>query len=436
MSRANLLSPFDDFTRFSADVAFVHQRGYCRETWTYKQLAAEALRRAGQLKERGIWPTDRVLLWGPNSAEWAAVFGGCLCAGPLSSPSTIPPLPSLPPVSPLTPRSNSPSFRPPSHPSRLLSLPSSWRNPPTPHVFPPRFPPVNYATSASLATRLPKSSSPLGPPAIPVSSFSPTVTSSPISSHLRRASRSTGNSSVESRFRSISWPSWFRRYSAPTSSSKTRLSPTKSSKPSNANVPPLSLSSRACSIPFATHKSLSLVKPCRSHPVRRRVEIQPSISSRVRILLQSIQQRIRNSVSSIRHPQVHSLDLRAIRPVRQPPQRHAPHHLAIRSCQQDPCVIRKILPPKFPTVLANLHARRSVVFLHQPKGQINLRRVRPEDSDLHGSTACASRSVTKAPFWPSLTYVGPASCPEVTRRVRGGPPPITSLGCLRQMSKT
>ena len=81
MPRANLLSLFDDFARFSRDIAFVQQRGYRRETWTYKKLSAMALRRSLELQQAGVSTSDRVLLWGPNSAEWVASFWGCLLRG-------------------------------------------------------------------------------------------------------------------------------------------------------------------------------------------------------------------------------------------------------------------------------------------------------------------------------------------------------------------
>ena len=81
MSRVNLLSLFDEFARFSSDIAYVQQRGYRRETWTYEKLLKCAVVRALQLKDCGVQPDDRVLIWGPNSAEWAAAFWGCLLRG-------------------------------------------------------------------------------------------------------------------------------------------------------------------------------------------------------------------------------------------------------------------------------------------------------------------------------------------------------------------
>jgi long-chain acyl-CoA synthetase len=93
MSRANLLSLFDEFARFSSGVAIVQQRGYRREAWTYQKLAGAAVLRALQLKEHGVRTGDCVLLWGPNSAEWVAAFWGCLLRGgvvvPLDDSSTL-----------------------------------------------------------------------------------------------------------------------------------------------------------------------------------------------------------------------------------------------------------------------------------------------------------------------------------------------------------
>jgi long-chain acyl-CoA synthetase len=81
MSRPNLLSLFDDFHRQRKDIAVIQRRGYRRESWTYASLAKVAFRLAHDLKERGVRTGDRVLLWGPNCAEWTAAFWGCLLRG-------------------------------------------------------------------------------------------------------------------------------------------------------------------------------------------------------------------------------------------------------------------------------------------------------------------------------------------------------------------
>src|SRR6202521_193361 len=81
MSRPNLLSLFDDFRRHRRDVGAVQRCGYRRESWTYAKLAKVAFRLVHDLKQSGVRTGDRVLLWGPNSAEWMAAFWGCLLRG-------------------------------------------------------------------------------------------------------------------------------------------------------------------------------------------------------------------------------------------------------------------------------------------------------------------------------------------------------------------
>jgi long-chain acyl-CoA synthetase len=86
MPRKNLLSLFADFWRFSGDVAVVQRRGYRREKLTYTELYAQIQFRSHALAGRGISPGDRVLLWGPNSAEWVACFWGILLRGAIAVP--------------------------------------------------------------------------------------------------------------------------------------------------------------------------------------------------------------------------------------------------------------------------------------------------------------------------------------------------------------
>jgi len=86
MPRANLISLFAEFERYARDVAIVQRRGYRRESWTYERLAGVAFACAYSLKNRDIRTGDRVLLWGPNSAEWMAAFWGCLLRGAVAVP--------------------------------------------------------------------------------------------------------------------------------------------------------------------------------------------------------------------------------------------------------------------------------------------------------------------------------------------------------------
>ncbi|HXT75734.1 MAG TPA: AMP-binding protein [Candidatus Eisenbacteria bacterium] len=86
MPRPNLNSLFDDFARYASHVAVVQRRGYRRESWTYAKLRSVAVASAHELRQRGIRTGDRVLLWGPNSAEWMASFWACLLLGAVAVP--------------------------------------------------------------------------------------------------------------------------------------------------------------------------------------------------------------------------------------------------------------------------------------------------------------------------------------------------------------
>jgi long-chain acyl-CoA synthetase len=81
MSRKNLLTLLDEFARFGSDVAVVQRRDYRREKLTYAELSSYALFWSYALCGRGVGPGDRVLLWGPSSAEWVAAFWGILLRG-------------------------------------------------------------------------------------------------------------------------------------------------------------------------------------------------------------------------------------------------------------------------------------------------------------------------------------------------------------------
>jgi long-chain acyl-CoA synthetase len=86
MPRKNLLSLFAEFVRFGGDVAVVQTRGYRREKLTYRELRANAEAWSRALAGRGVVPGDRVLLWGSNSAEWAAGYWGVLLRGAVAVP--------------------------------------------------------------------------------------------------------------------------------------------------------------------------------------------------------------------------------------------------------------------------------------------------------------------------------------------------------------
>src|SRR5260370_12788643 len=86
MHRKTLLSLFADYGGVGGDVAVIQRRGYRREKLTYKELYASARCWRQALAAQGVVPGDRVLLWGPNSAEWVACFWGILLRGAVVVP--------------------------------------------------------------------------------------------------------------------------------------------------------------------------------------------------------------------------------------------------------------------------------------------------------------------------------------------------------------
>lgn len=59
----------------------MQHRGYRTVRWSYQQVAGAAFQFARELDARAIQKGDRLLLWGPNSAEWVTVFLGCALRG-------------------------------------------------------------------------------------------------------------------------------------------------------------------------------------------------------------------------------------------------------------------------------------------------------------------------------------------------------------------
>jgi len=69
------------FLQRRGECAYVQRRGYRTERWSYTKVAETAFRFARELEQRGISKGQRILIWGPNSAEWVAVFWGCALRG-------------------------------------------------------------------------------------------------------------------------------------------------------------------------------------------------------------------------------------------------------------------------------------------------------------------------------------------------------------------
>src|SRR5713226_3989310 len=86
MERRSLVEYLDNFLQRGRERAYIQRRGYRTIHWTCQQVAETAFQFARELGKRGIGKGDRVLIWGPNSAEWVAAFFGCALRGTIVVP--------------------------------------------------------------------------------------------------------------------------------------------------------------------------------------------------------------------------------------------------------------------------------------------------------------------------------------------------------------
>jgi long-chain acyl-CoA synthetase len=77
MERRSVVEYIGNFLRRGKECAYVQHQGYRAVRWSYRKVAETAFQFARELQKRSIGKGDRVLLWGPNSAEWVAAFFGC-----------------------------------------------------------------------------------------------------------------------------------------------------------------------------------------------------------------------------------------------------------------------------------------------------------------------------------------------------------------------
>jgi long-chain acyl-CoA synthetase len=86
MERSTVGEYLADFLIRGQDCGYIQRRGYRAVRWSYAQVAQTAFRFARELEVRGIVKGDRILLWGPNSAEWVSAFFACALAGVAAVP--------------------------------------------------------------------------------------------------------------------------------------------------------------------------------------------------------------------------------------------------------------------------------------------------------------------------------------------------------------
>jgi long-chain acyl-CoA synthetase len=71
------------------NVAYVYADGLRTRRLTYAELASLAWQAGAWMQRQGLAEGDRVVLWGANSGEWAAVFWGCLATGIVAVPVDV-----------------------------------------------------------------------------------------------------------------------------------------------------------------------------------------------------------------------------------------------------------------------------------------------------------------------------------------------------------
>ena len=86
MERGSVVGYLENFLRRGRECAYIQRRGYRSVRWSYRQVAETAFQFARELEKRGIGKGERVLLWGPNSAEWVSAFFGCALRGVIVVP--------------------------------------------------------------------------------------------------------------------------------------------------------------------------------------------------------------------------------------------------------------------------------------------------------------------------------------------------------------
>ncbi len=84
--RRNLGSYLPEFAADPHNIAYVYADGLRTRRLSYSQLAHLAWQTAAWLLHQGLQPGDRIVLWGPNSGEWAAAFWACLASGIVAVP--------------------------------------------------------------------------------------------------------------------------------------------------------------------------------------------------------------------------------------------------------------------------------------------------------------------------------------------------------------
>jgi long-chain acyl-CoA synthetase len=79
--RSSVAGFLGEFHRHAGECAYLQNKGYRLERWSYGRVVSAAVDFAKRLERLGIGRGDRILLWGENCAEWVAAFFGCALRG-------------------------------------------------------------------------------------------------------------------------------------------------------------------------------------------------------------------------------------------------------------------------------------------------------------------------------------------------------------------
>jgi long-chain acyl-CoA synthetase len=86
VQRRSIGEYLENFLALGPECAYAQRRGYRTVRWSYRDVADTAFQFARELQARGIIKGDRILIWGPNSAEWVSVFYACAVTGVVAVP--------------------------------------------------------------------------------------------------------------------------------------------------------------------------------------------------------------------------------------------------------------------------------------------------------------------------------------------------------------
>ena len=84
--RESLAELVHEFLRHGTSAAWVHYQGFRRRLWSYRETLELAEVVAAEMTARGIGRGERILLWGENAPQWAAVFWACALTGAVAVP--------------------------------------------------------------------------------------------------------------------------------------------------------------------------------------------------------------------------------------------------------------------------------------------------------------------------------------------------------------